>query len=204
MALDYKKRYPDRTDSPSADYPFGRARDVSSPGAGDGTPWQQDLVNDLFGFLQGLLSEAGVTPSESPDTAQVSQYLDAVKAVVGGDANLNLFSESYSERSVSGPITVDPADDGHTVRLVLTGDTSMTLDTTFPSGRSVPLTIIAEQDDVGGHSLTFPTATRWNEGNAEAPAQAAGAETIYQCFTHDGGNIWYAFLAGANMATTGS
>lgn len=62
----------------SSSYPYGQARNITVPGDGTGTPWDAALANDLFGFQQALLSDAGVTPSGSPDTAEVSQYLEAV------------------------------------------------------------------------------------------------------------------------------
>ncbi len=83
MALDYLLRYPGRTLIDPA-YPQGKAKDESAVGAGDGTPFQEDLLNDHFGFRQALLKEATVTPSEVPDTAVASQYLDAMLKVSRG------------------------------------------------------------------------------------------------------------------------
>lgn len=82
MAIDYSSRYPGQVDTPGdGSYPHGRARNVSAEGAGDGTPWEQDLTNDLFGILQGLLVEAGITPSGVSDQANASQYLEAIRAL---------------------------------------------------------------------------------------------------------------------------
>lgn len=61
-------------------YPQGKAQDVTAPGDATGTPWVAVLENDVFGFQQALLKDAGATPSGSPETANVSQYLDAVKS----------------------------------------------------------------------------------------------------------------------------
>lgn len=84
MAIHLKNRYPLHTTAADAEYPFGKARNISSTGAKDGTPWEADLINDLYGFLQALLDDAAVTPSEVPDKVGASQYLDAIKAMVGG------------------------------------------------------------------------------------------------------------------------
>ena len=81
MAIKPIDRYPGRVDPADADYPFGKARDVTSPGDGTGTPWQQDIINDVLGMLQALLSEADVEPSGTPDTAQASQYLGAIRSI---------------------------------------------------------------------------------------------------------------------------
>ena len=65
----------------STNYPLGSARNITTPGDGTGTPFLADLVNDTFGFYQAVLAEAGITPSENPDTAINSQYLDGLKAL---------------------------------------------------------------------------------------------------------------------------
>jgi hypothetical protein len=69
----------------STDYPLGSARNVVTSGDGTGTPFLADLVNDTFGFYQALLAEAGITPSESPDTAVNSQYLAAIFKISGAN-----------------------------------------------------------------------------------------------------------------------
>lgn len=66
----------------NANYPYGQARDITTPSDGTGTPWRASLVNDIFGFLQATLIEGGVTPSGAPDTATVSQYLAALKNII--------------------------------------------------------------------------------------------------------------------------
>lgn len=78
MALDLTDRYDGQVTAGDASYPYGKARNVTVEGDGTGTPYEQDLVNDLLGFLQGLLVASDLEPSGSPDTALVSQYLQAV------------------------------------------------------------------------------------------------------------------------------
>jgi len=81
MALNPGASYPTQTTAPDADYPYGGAQNITAPGDGLGTPWVADIVNDIFGMQQALLSEAGITPSGDPDTATASQYLDAMVAL---------------------------------------------------------------------------------------------------------------------------
>lgn len=83
MALDYETRYPGQVAPASVAYPFGQAQNVTIPGDGTGTPWEADLTNDLFGFLQALLDSAGITPNDLSDTAINSQYLNAIGALSG-------------------------------------------------------------------------------------------------------------------------
>lgn len=82
MALIPKNRYPGQIDiSDPSGYPQGKAQDISSPGDGTGTPWQEDLVNDFFGLEQALLAQAAITPSGNPDKVGASQYLLAIQKV---------------------------------------------------------------------------------------------------------------------------
>lgn len=79
MALDYRTTYGIQVLSGDPGYPYGKARNVTVSGDGTGTPWEQSLVNDWFGFLQSLLSASSATPSGTPDAVGASQYLDGVK-----------------------------------------------------------------------------------------------------------------------------
>lgn len=94
MALIPKDTYPGQIDSTDAvAYPHGKARNETGPNNNDGTPWEQELVNDILGFQQALLWAAGIMPSGDADEVGASDYLDAVnllvhfKAVVGALAN---------------------------------------------------------------------------------------------------------------------
>lgn len=78
MAINPESRYPGNISPSDAEYPYGKARNIAQPGDGTGTPWEAAIVNDIFGFQQALLSEAGITPSGDPDTATNSQYLNAL------------------------------------------------------------------------------------------------------------------------------
>lgn len=81
MSLVFNERFPGKTAGATNNYPYGEARNVSAPGAGDGTPWDAALVNDIFGLLQGLLVRANIPPNGQPDTALNSQYLQALLAL---------------------------------------------------------------------------------------------------------------------------
>lgn len=81
MAIRLSEQYPGKTAGNTTDYPYGEARDVTTPGDGTGTPWQKAIVNDDQGFKQALLLAAGINPNGVPDTALASQYLEALRKV---------------------------------------------------------------------------------------------------------------------------
>ena len=84
--LRVRNRYPGRTNVVTNDYPHGSIRNDSAPGANDGTPLEADWGNDYVGFDAALLAAAGITPNEVPDTARVSQRLQALRAIHGNIA----------------------------------------------------------------------------------------------------------------------
>ena len=81
MAINPALLYPGKITAPSVSYPYGKAQNVTTPGDGTGTPWEQALVNDLFGFQQKILSGASIVPSGTADNAQTSQYFDALETL---------------------------------------------------------------------------------------------------------------------------
>ncbi len=93
MAISPISEYPNRVAAPDSNYPYGSARNSIIPNDGTGTPWEKDLVNDLLGFQQAILADAGITPNGLPDTSLASQYLDGLKSITG--ARYNLFPANY-------------------------------------------------------------------------------------------------------------
>lgn len=85
MAINPASEYPGKTAGATVNYPKGEARNVTTPGDGTGTPWLASLINDIWGLLQGLLIDAGITESGSPDTALVSQYQEAIRKLCGNN-----------------------------------------------------------------------------------------------------------------------
>lgn len=80
MAIRPVVKYPGQTTPASGGYPHGAAQNVIVAGDGTGTPLEKDWLNDLWGFLQSLLSAGGVTPSGVPDQVGASDYLTGMRA----------------------------------------------------------------------------------------------------------------------------
>lgn len=81
MAINIGALFPSKTTPGDADYLYGSARNVTTPGDGTGTPWDAAILNDVLGFQQSLLSAAGVVPSGNPDKIGASQYLEAMQKI---------------------------------------------------------------------------------------------------------------------------
>lgn len=81
MAIQIKNTYSGRTDNTDTNYPYGKGRNVVGGVEGTGTPFEAQWYNNLEGFLQGLLLEAGITPDGQVDNANSSQLVEAVKGL---------------------------------------------------------------------------------------------------------------------------
>ena len=87
MAIDPSTQYSGQVEAPDSDYPYGGAKNETSVDALDGTPYEKAGLNDIFGFQQALLSQAGIVPSGDSETAPVSQYLQALYQFMGEAKN---------------------------------------------------------------------------------------------------------------------
>lgn len=98
--INLEQTFTPRVNPADANYPFGSIKDNTSPGANDGTPLAAVWGNDWEGFAQAAMTEAGITPSGLPDTAQDSQLLAAVKVVASGALRpsvIEALRRSYAE-----------------------------------------------------------------------------------------------------------
>jgi hypothetical protein len=68
------------------------------PGDQTGTPFDKDLFNDILGFLQGLIVDAGITISGNPDTADNSDYKDALEAIITSKINDAITNGDFDTR----------------------------------------------------------------------------------------------------------
>lgn len=122
MAINPSSRYPGKIRSADSAYPYGSARNVTVPGDGTGTPWDENLINDMWGMFQKLLQTAGIAPSGNPDTVQASQYFDALRGVAGS-----------SRRIVTANTTLTAYDAGY---VMLVGQASSAPTVTLPPAAS--------------------------------------------------------------------
>lgn len=131
MAIRIIDQYPGQVGAPDVNYPEGVPRNVTSPGGGDGTPWEEALLKDMQGLMQGLLAQvpAGpIVPSGVPDTVLISQYIDAMKLITQG---LDVLTFANAENDTS--LRLAPDGLGNTQWLLNVADQLATaiLDTSF-------------------------------------------------------------------------
>ena len=149
MAISPKDTYPGQVDiSDLAGWPHGRARNITVPGDGTGTPLEEQWLSDLFGFQQTLLAFAGITPSGVPDKVGASQYMDALSLVIEqhGFTNLSAIDVSVSnDLSVGGTALIQSGatlqvDAGGTLQCVGSAFFEGVVDFNFPLTLDVSFT----------------------------------------------------------------
>ncbi|AUR81589.1 hypothetical protein NVP1009O_22 [Vibrio phage 1.009.O._10N.261.51.C9] len=85
-------------------YPYGKPRNITTPGDGTGTPWEQLGIREIWGFQQALLTAAGITPNGNSETAQSSQYLDAVRAITAAQPGQAKAWVNFETRATGAPV----------------------------------------------------------------------------------------------------
>ena len=80
--LDLNATYPGQTAGPTANYPNGEPRNVTVSGDGTGTPLESQWVSDLRGWMEKVVSDAGITVSGVADTALVSDVLTGLQTLL--------------------------------------------------------------------------------------------------------------------------
>ncbi len=79
----YSEQYGAQVNRANANYPYGQARNRRV--TGDlGTPLEQKWLNDLWGFFQDTLNEAGVEPNNTAERVGNSQILTALRQMMTG------------------------------------------------------------------------------------------------------------------------
>lgn len=91
-------KYAPRANVANVNYPHGHGKNESVSGANDGTPLTMEWYDDILGFSEALLADAGVSPSGLTDTALVSDRMTAFRiaamrvetavSYTGGDTSL--------------------------------------------------------------------------------------------------------------------
>jgi len=115
MAISPKNRYnANQIDtSDPTNYPEGKAKNISALGNTDGSPFEQDMLNDIWGFQQAILKAAGnVVPDGNPENANASQYLAALRLSMQG---AHYYYREAGAGSLVVPEWVTPS---HTIRII--------------------------------------------------------------------------------------
>lgn len=95
-----------RNESNPSDYPFDRILNAV-PGVSAGTPGEEKTFGDILQGIYEVLRRAGITPDETPEKKDSSQFADAVLnmqpiAIIragwdGDNAQMTVFGGKYAE-----------------------------------------------------------------------------------------------------------
>ena len=193
MALKLDTRFPGQSTAGNANYPQGSARDVSAPGANNGTPLVADLVNDIYGLLQRLLDEAGIVPNGLPDTVPDSDYFDAldtlfsaaglapgVAALIVAQRNTWTKAQDVAQVTLADGATISTdASLSNSFKVTLGGNRTLSNPTNLVAGQVIVYTIV--QDGTGTRTLTYGTLFKKPAGQTLTLSIAAGAKDVVTC-----------------------
>jgi hypothetical protein len=62
-------------------WPAIKAKNASGPGAQDGTPYTKEFIDDIWGFMQAVMSKAQLTPNGNAEASNASQILQALEKI---------------------------------------------------------------------------------------------------------------------------
>lgn len=106
MSIRLIDKYPTRATGATGGYPGGSFKNESTPGVKDGTPVDLLWGNDWLGFFAAMILNSGITPSDIPDTALVSDYFNAL-TIVSSRRKIRSTSSSGAITIYDGTIFVD-------------------------------------------------------------------------------------------------
>lgn len=222
MAIKIYEKFAPRANPADGDYPYGSIKNESVPGAKDGTPLDAVWGNDMVGFTDALLDEAGIVPNGNPDTVGASQRVDAIKLL--SDAQYTTVSELATGKFKFGKfVYIDVRADGkfkieNTGSYVVNGFNILNagsgkvavlqLDAreakvewvgAYPDSTDFTSAInalIAAKSAAGGGIVTFNTSGTFTLGDLTFYDGVAGGGTIYD-------NEWNLFIAKDNITLVG-
>lgn len=137
MAINLFTRYPNNTETQTAqvleEYPIGKARNESFPGAKDFFPIEATWVNELLGLLGALMTEVGAVPDGDPEKATASQYLTALQSLSVSLARLvpGVVALSTGQISFGSPTSGDITISKHSGVDAKVETAKTTIDTTY-------------------------------------------------------------------------
>lgn len=193
MALKLDTEFPGQSTPGDANYPQGSARNVSAPGANDGTPLVARLVNDIYGFLQRLLDEASIVPSGDPDTVIDSDYFDALSAIFSAAGiapsvaaillnqrnTWNKAQDVLRVNLVDGATINTDASLSNSFNVTLAGNRTLANPTNLVAGQVLVYTI--RQDATGNRTLAYGTLFKKPAGQTLTLSTAANAVDVITC-----------------------
>lgn len=197
MAINPGALFPANTEPPDADYPYGGAKDETTPstptvpGSLDGTPWVKSLLNDNFGFQQALLTEAAIVPSGNAETSLVSQYLDALKALFARLGVVQIWTAlqyfaAQTITSVAGELDWN-WDTEQVAKTVITEDTIIQPPTFTGTGDGAQARLLVTMDGTGGWAVSFAAGYESTVEGGDLPvAPTDPGASILLNFDHDG------------------
>jgi len=153
-------------------------------------------------ILDGVTATTAELNYNDITTLGTTEASKAVTADANGVVTFdNGISEEYTAVTSSSNATTCNMRDGTNFSHTLTENTTFTFSNPASSGKVSAFTLKVVQDaSASGYTVTWPTAVDWPSATAPTLTATASAVDYFVFITHDGGTIWYGFIAGQAMA----
>jgi hypothetical protein len=83
-------------------FPNVTGKNASGGGATDGTPYIRQFIDDLWGFSQALMNDAGLTPDGVTESASASQRMTALRRILGAPGEVIAWMGDAADPSAGG------------------------------------------------------------------------------------------------------
>lgn len=87
MAIRKDVDYPGRWLAATTAYPLGEPKNRTTSTSKDGSYLEKKWIQDYEAFFGAMLNDAGESPNGTVDTAEASQFFDALTSKVNGDSS---------------------------------------------------------------------------------------------------------------------
>lgn len=89
MAIRKDVDYPGRWEAATTEYPMGKPKNRTTSTSKDGSYFEKKWFQDYEAFFGAMLNDAGVSPNGTVDTAEASQFFNALTSKVNGETSFS-------------------------------------------------------------------------------------------------------------------
>ena len=89
MAIRKDVDYPGRWSAATTEYPMGKPKNRTTSTSKDGSYLEKKWIQDYEAFFGAILNDVGETPNGTVDTAESSQFFNALTSKVNGEASFS-------------------------------------------------------------------------------------------------------------------
>ena len=148
----------------------------------------------------GTIDDLTPAADKAYSSTKIVAELATKMATTGGNFTGGVGEKHNAITSTSNATAID-CSTGNVFAHVLTENTTVSFSNVPTTGTAFGVTLKIVQDaSASGFTFTWPISVNWVAATAPTLTATASAVDVITLFTHDGGTIWYGFVAGQGLA----